>query len=122
MELDNKQVMKITKRVIIGLLVLIVLLGSFTTVDAGKRGIKKRLGSVVSVLEPGLNFKLPFIEEVVEIDVQTQKEQVSTSAASSDLQNVSAVIAVNFNVQADEATLPLRALIVSLSIQCSRYN
>lgn len=85
--------------VIIG---LIIIFGSFVTVDAGYRGIKTRFGSIVGVLDTGLNFKMPFIESVVRMNVQTQKEQTNTEAASSDLQNVSAVIAINYNVQPDK--------------------
>lgn len=93
---------KIVIHSILVLLVIIIAFGSFSTIDAGYRGIKTRFGSVVGVLDTGLNFKLPLIEDIVRVNVQTQKEQTNTEAASSDLQNVSAVIAVNYNVQPDK--------------------
>jgi prohibitin 2 len=50
------------------------------------------------VVPPGLYFKLPLIEHVDKLDVQTQKEQTTAAAASADLQNVSTEVAVNYNI------------------------
>src|SRR5258708_28790204 len=71
------------------LVVLIILFDAFGTVSAGQVGIKTRFSSVVGTLQPGLYFKVPFIEGVETMDVQTQKEQVkAVEAASQDLQTV----------------------------------
>jgi regulator of protease activity HflC (stomatin/prohibitin superfamily) len=91
-----------TKRIIVwGIVILIVLpilLGTFTVISAGARGIILRLGAVNRVLDPGIHFKVPLMESVVKLTVQTQKEQVETDAASQDLQTVKATVAVNYNV------------------------
>lgn len=90
---------KIVKQVIILIVALIVIFGSFGTIGAGEKGIKTRFGAVTGkIYDAGLYIKMPFVEQVVAMNVQTQKEQANASAASSDLQNVSATIAVNYSV------------------------
>lgn len=79
--------------------IVVALFSSFGTVGAGERGIKTRFGAVTGhIYDAGLYFKTPFIEKVVAMNVQTQKEQATATAASSDLQNVNATIAVNYSV------------------------
>lgn len=97
-------VTKIIVHSIIGFLILIIFLiflfGSFGTIDAGERGIKTRFGAVVGdTINSGLYFKLPLIENVISIDVKTQKEQVSASASSKDLQIVNSTIALNYSLE-----------------------
>lgn len=92
---------KLIARVIAGIVaffILIIIFGSFGTVGAGERGVKTRFSNVVGEVQPGLYFKAPFVERVHTTDIQTQKVQQDTTAASSDLQDVKATIAVNFNV------------------------
>lgn len=83
---------------IVGIFLLSILLGSWGTVGAGQRGVKTRFSNVVGEVQPGLYLKIPFIEGVHKTDIQTQKVQQDTTAASSDLQDVKATIAVNYNV------------------------
>lgn len=84
----------------VGLVVLSgVLFGSFGTISAGAKGIKTRFGAVTGkIYDAGLYVKFPFIEQVVSMDVQTQKVETAASAASSDLQDVTSTIAVNYSV------------------------
>lgn len=46
---------------------LFTMLGSFYTIDQGERGVILRNGAVVGIAEPGLHFKTPFLETVVDI-------------------------------------------------------
>ncbi len=85
-------------------LALIVVTSSVGTVGAGYVGVKTRFGAVKGSVPPGLFFKIPFIDSVTSMDVQTQKEQVDATAASSDLQNVTASVAINFHVNPQDAT------------------
>lgn len=88
----------------IAVLVIAVLMGTFVSVGAGQVGIKTRFGAIVSTLQPGLGMKVPFIEKVVKMDVQTQKEEVqAVEAASADLQTVHANVAVNFHLNPEKA-------------------
>ncbi len=75
-----------------------ILFGSWFTVSAGEKGIVLRFGSITQVAETGLHFKIPYIESVVKMDTQTQKEQTNAEAASSDLQIVHTNIAVNYSI------------------------
>lgn len=55
---------------VIALFVLIVVFGSFYTVDEGERGVVTRYGEIVSVSQPGLSWKTPIIESVESISVR----------------------------------------------------
>jgi len=88
---------------IIIVLALVVIFSSVGTVGAGEIGVKTRFGAVAGSVGPGLYFKLPFVEGMTIMDTQTQKEQVKASAASNDLQTVTAEVAVNFHVNPKDA-------------------
>lgn len=97
------KVAKIVGQVLIVLLVVIILFGTFVRIPAGEVGVKTKFGAVIGTMQPGLNVKIPLVESVTKMDVQTQKEQVDATAASADLQNVTATIAVNFHVNPQDA-------------------
>lgn len=90
------------KLIIIGaaaLFVLIILLNSFTVVQAGHTGVVVTMGSVnEGVLQEGIHFKVPFVQNVVKIDNRIQKLEVNTEAFSKDLQSVKTVLAINYRV------------------------
>jgi len=70
-------------------LVVFFLWMSFTTVDAGYRGVVLRFGAVTGrILEPGPHLITPFIETVRPISVQVEVEKLESQAASHDLQVV----------------------------------
>lgn len=50
---------------------LTVIFGSWYTIDATQRGVLLRNGAFVEVVQPGLHFKLPWVESVYKIDMQT---------------------------------------------------
>lgn len=89
---------KIVAHSIIGLVLLGLLFGSWTIVRAGERGVVLRLGDLNRVMEPGLNFKLPYIDKVVKLEVRTTKQETEASAASNDLQVVTSNVAVQYNL------------------------
>lgn len=107
---DSNGMLNIPKIVIhsaVSLIVLFVIITQFPfgTVGAGERGVQLRLNAVTGkVIEPGLYFRIPFLEKVKAIDVQTQKEQVKASAASKDLQTVSSEVALNFHLDPTKVT------------------
>ncbi len=49
-----------------------IIFGSWYTIDQGERGVILRTGAMVGTAEPGLHFKLPWIETVVKIPVTQQ--------------------------------------------------
>ena len=90
---------------VVAILLLAFLFSSFAVVGAGERGvIFSQITGVKDIqLGEGLHFKLPFLEEILSIDVKVQKSQTEASAASKDLQNVSSTIAVNFHIDPSRA-------------------
>ena len=88
---------------IVGLIVLVVLGGSFYTIDAGERGVILRNGKVVGTAEPGLSFKLPIVDSVREITVQTQaRVYEKLMVYSRDQQSAELYISVNYRLPADQ--------------------
>ncbi len=90
----------VAKRIAIGILVVIVLLSSFTVVPAGHRGVIFNLftGVQPGAFNEGLSLKIPFVQSVIDMEIRTQKREVDAASASADLQTVSSTIAVNYNL------------------------
>ena len=95
---------KIAAAVITVIIIIIVLAESITIVEAGHRGVVLYLGAVENrVLGEGVHFIIPFVEQVVQMEVRTQKFQAEATAASKDLQEVQTVIALNYRIDPTEA-------------------
>ena len=94
------------------LVLIIVILGSFTQVGVGEIGIVKHFGAIdpahPDVFEPGIHAKVPFRDDVVIFDTRIQKDQVEASAASKDGVTIHSTIAVNFHIDAAKAPLILQ--------------
>jgi len=86
-------------------IVVIILLSTFwpfVAIGAGERGVVLNFGAFNgAVMTPGLHLRIPVIQTVVRYNVQTQKDEVDASAASKDLQEVTAKIAVNYHIEPD---------------------
>lgn len=83
-------------------LVIVVLLSSWTIVGPQQKAIIVRLGSVNRTLESGFNFKLPFLEKSVKIDTSINAVQGTELAYSKDGQTVSFEATVNYAVNPGE--------------------
>ena len=95
---------KIAAAIITFIIIIIVLIESVVIVEAGHRGVVLYLGAVENrVLPEGVHMIIPFAEQVVQMEVRTQKFQAEASAASNDLQEVQTVIAVNYKIDPQEA-------------------
>lgn len=95
----NVAVGKIIAVVIVIILVVSAALGSFVVIPAGHTGVTVTFGKVSEqVLQEGIHFKVPFAQEIVQIDNRIVKLEVSTEAFSKDLQTVSTVLAVNYRI------------------------
>jgi prohibitin 2 len=93
------------------LLVAGLLLDSFTTIPAGHRGVVIRFGAVTGqILNEGLQMKIPFIDSVEKMSVQTQKVEATATAASRDLQDVQTTIALNWHLNPAMAAEVYRTL------------
>jgi regulator of protease activity HflC (stomatin/prohibitin superfamily) len=95
---EQQKLGRIAIIVVILIFIIVVAINSFTIVQAGHRGIVLQLGAVKPVvLSEGIHFKIPFIQEIVPIDVRVQKAESAQTAASKDLQVVTTTVAVNFH-------------------------
>jgi membrane protease subunit HflK len=78
-DFNQMKVPKISSNMIkygfIGLIVLIVLFSSVFTIEPEEVGVILRFGKFSRIVNPGLNVKLPFIEELEKVPVERQKKQ-----------------------------------------------
>ncbi len=76
----------------------------FHAVPPGHRGVVVTLGKVKELnLGEGLQFKLPYVQKIVDMKVMLEKEEIQESAASSDLQEITTTLTVHFNVMPSHA-------------------
>jgi len=102
---EIKRNLKLAFFVFIGIIGLVIVLGSFYTVDAGERGLVLRFGEVKSVQSEGLHWKIPLVEGVRKFDIREDKVERQASASSKDLQIVTAQLAVNYEVELNSVEL-----------------
>lgn len=95
---------KIIIPVVIVLVVAVLGFNSFTIVKAGHTGVVTTFGKVnEGVMQEGIHFKIPFVQDVVMIDNRIQKLEVNTEAFSKDLQSVKTVLAINYRVDTSKS-------------------
>jgi len=68
---------------ILGGVGLSALADSVVQIEAGTVGVVKRFGQIVGVFNPGLNFKMPFIDQVVIYRTQEIVYETSENPAES---------------------------------------
>lgn len=89
---DGENQQKWGKLTLIALIIaaaLIVIFNSFTVVNEGFIGVKYQFGRIVGDnLTAGLNFHIPFIEEINQVDIREQVYAVTGDAYTSDTQTV----------------------------------
>ena len=85
--------------IVAGLALLAVLTSSWYTVDQGERGVILRNGAVIGEAEPGLGFKIPIIDTVEHISIQSQNTRYGdVKTYSRDQQPATLRVSVNFHV------------------------
>jgi regulator of protease activity HflC (stomatin/prohibitin superfamily) len=98
--------------IVLVLVFLIGVFGSFTQVGVGEVGIVKHFGAIdpnhPDIFDPGIHTKVPFRDDVVIFDTRIQKEQVEAFAASKDGVTIHSTIAINFHIDATKAPLILQ--------------
>jgi len=107
---------KIIGHVVLAILGLIIFFGSFGSISAGEIGIRTQFGKVIGIVNQGLYFKIPMIQDVQVLETRTRtinydkngKEGDSTDSsslmgASKDLQDVSIGVMVNYKLDAQKA-------------------
>jgi len=81
-------------------IIMFVVLNPIVIISPGERGVVITLGAVEDkILNEGLHFRTPFVQSVVVMNVQVQKDEVETGAASKDLQELKTTIALNYHLE-----------------------
>ena len=98
--------------VIIGAIIVgFLFLNPWVQVGAGERGVVLNFGAVQKdVLDEGLHVRIPLMQKVVRVDVKVQKAQTDAAAASSDLQDVSSTVAINYHIIPDKANIVYQSI------------
>jgi prohibitin 2 len=110
---SSRSLIRIVVPLIIGIIIIsIIAISSVRIVDAGNRGILLHFGAVDTSmsLDEGLHFVVPFRDNVVQMEVRTQKIVESATSASKDLQDVSTQVALNYHINPDNAQIVYRQL------------
>ena len=108
-----RSLVKIVVPVIVGIIIIAVIaISSVRMVDAGHRGILVQFGNVDTdvSLDEGLHFVVPFRDNVVQMEVRTQKVVENAASASKDLQDVSTQVALNYHLNPDRAQIVYQRL------------
>jgi prohibitin 2 len=94
----NKLIIIIIGAIVFGI-ATITLMESWQTVPVGTRGVLLNFGKADPVpLQPGLHIVTPFFQNIATMNVQTQISSTVADAASSDLQDVSTTVALNWHI------------------------
>ncbi|ADY56325.1 SPFH domain, Band 7 family protein [Syntrophobotulus glycolicus DSM 8271] len=101
---------KLIKFVILLVLIALIIAGmifkAYTIIPPGHRGTVVQLGAVSSrILSEGFHFKVPFIQEIIPMDVRMQKIESDHETSSKDLQVVHATVAVNYSLDPEKVNV-----------------
>jgi prohibitin 2 len=89
---------------VVGFILLVLILGTFTTISPQERGIVVRLGEIRGTLDSGLNFKLPIVDKIVKMDTSTNAIKGTELGYSKDAQTVSFEATVTYAIDPLEVT------------------
>jgi regulator of protease activity HflC (stomatin/prohibitin superfamily) len=97
--------------VLIALVILTTVGGSYYTVNAGERAVVLRLGAIEGVTGPGLHFKLPFIESVSKVSTRvayiewSKNNHDALEAYSRDQQPATLEVKLAIRVRSDDKSI-----------------
>jgi prohibitin 2 len=98
--------------VVAGILLFSLVWGSFFVVHPGERALV--FNSVSGLREgtyyEGMHIKIPIIETAIPMNIRVQKQEEEAHAASKDLQDVSTVVAVNYQIDQTELQVVYRTI------------
>lgn len=85
-------------------LFFIFIFSAFYAIDGGEKGVLLTFGKIdPAPLDSGLGIKIPFAQKVIKMETRTRKYTAEASAASKDLQVVSATVVTNYHIVPDDA-------------------
>lgn len=86
---------------IVGLLLVILIPGSFHTVDAGSVAVVKQMGVIADVEGPGTYFDFYLVRKYEEYDAKVQQVEINMDAYTSDAQSMDISMVVQFQIRQD---------------------
>ena len=90
--------------IMLGILAIVVLVGSMYTVEEGHVGVVKRFSEAKYQVEPGLHFKIPLADSVEVMEVRTRKNlEENIPVATAEQMPSHASVSVNWTVNRVEA-------------------
>lgn len=90
---------------IIALFVIVTIFLSFTIVSSGEVGLRVRMGKITTVTTgEGVNFKIPYIEKIIKVNIKVQKSELEVESSTKDLQTVYTSVAVNYRIDSSKAS------------------
>jgi regulator of protease activity HflC (stomatin/prohibitin superfamily) len=85
------------------LCLLTILLTPCVIVNAGERGVLMKFGQIQEqILGEGIHLIIPIVNTVKKLSIRIHKQEISTEAASKDLQNVFTDVALNWHFLPDK--------------------
>jgi regulator of protease activity HflC (stomatin/prohibitin superfamily) len=100
MFLQNKKIIRNTLFALLGLLLVV---WSIDIVQTGRTQVVTRFGKVVRTNGDGIALHIPIIEQTKSIDTTIRRESADADAATSNLQQVTASVAVNYRITRENA-------------------
>ena len=101
--ISPKKVVAIILVVIIAIVGVLVIVSAYQTVPAGYEGVVLQWGNPVNIVGPGLQLITPFAQSITLVNTQVQTATATESASSSDLQQVTTSVTVNYQLDANNA-------------------
>ena len=95
--------------VALGAVAVLIALNSYFTVDAGEKGVIRRFGETIRVVDAGLGFKIPVVDSLITISTRDQSLSFGSrrsdgevgyglNAYTRDQQSVNAALTITYNV------------------------
>lgn len=89
---------------IIIIMILVLFFCSFRTIKSGEIGLKTRFGKITETsLKEGINFKVPFVEKIIKVNIKVQKAEMNIEGSTKDLRIVNTNVAVNYRIDPNKA-------------------
>lgn len=98
MDSEQKGIVSMVFLAIIVVVGIIAAFAMFEVVEETERAVVVRFGEVQEVLQPGFHVINPFTTDLYRMDIKIVKAEVEATAASKDLQDVTASVAVQYNL------------------------
>ena len=89
---------------------LIVVFGSWFTVQPGEVAIKTRMGRIVDSYNEGVHFKIPMFEDITKFHIRIVRDDIVTDAFSQDLQPMNVRLAIGHRIDKDNVVEVYRSM------------